>query len=75
MSNYNKFFKNGKTFSNFCRYRYGKSKPIWDDATLWQKTGPFAIAFDIEAADAKFEVIEHEDEATNKDKIKQEVIK
>ena len=50
-----KFFRNGKTFSAFCRMRYGKSKMIWDDTTLWKKVGKYAIEFDIEAADKKFQ--------------------
>ena len=54
MANFTKFFRNGKTFSAYCRMRYGQSKLIWDDSALWQKSGRFAIAFDVEAADAKF---------------------
>lgn len=54
MANFTKFFRNGKTFSAFCRYRYGNSQQIWSDETLWQKSGRYAIAFDIEAADEKF---------------------
>ena len=50
----NKFFRNGKTFSAYCRMRYGKSKEIWADTSLWEKTGIYAISFDEEAADAKF---------------------
>ena len=51
---FTKFFRNGKTFSAFCRMRYGQSKAIWDDTTLWEHSGRFAIAFDLAAADAKF---------------------
>lgn len=55
MANFTKFFRNGKTFSAYCRMRYGQSKKIWDDPTLWQKEeGGYHIAFDQEAADAKF---------------------
>ena len=50
----NKFFRNGKTFSAYCRMRYGQSKLIWADTTLWAKSGRFAISFDQDAADAKF---------------------
>lgn len=60
MANFTKFFRNGKTFSAFCRYRYSNSKQVWDDQTLWEKSGRYAIAFDIEAADAKFEVCQHD---------------
>ena len=59
MANFTKFFRNGKTFSAFCRYRYGNSQQVWSDETLWEKSGKYAIAFDIEAADAKFGVKEH----------------
>ena len=51
---FTKFFKNGKTFSAYCRMRYGQSKAIWDTPRLWEKRGMFAIAFDEEAADAMF---------------------
>lgn len=54
MANFTKFFRNGKTFSAYCRMRYGQSKEIWADTTLWEKSGIYAIAFDQEAADAKF---------------------
>ena len=54
MANFSKFFRNGKTFSAYCRMRYGASKMIWDSPELWQKSGVYAIAFDEEAADAKF---------------------
>lgn len=57
-SNFTKFFRNGKTFSAYCRMRYGQSKLIWEDATLWQKTGEYSIGFDEAAADKKFQVIE-----------------
>lgn len=60
MANFTKFFRNGKTFSAFCRYRYGASKMIWESTELWQKSGVYAIAFDIEAADEKFTVREHD---------------
>lgn len=60
MANFSKFFRNGKTFSAFCRYRYGNSQQVWNDETLWQKSGKYAIAFDIEAADAKFAVRQHD---------------
>jgi len=59
MANFTKFFRNGKTFSAFCRMRYGQSAAIWADETLWQKSGRFAIAFDEEAADAKFAHRDH----------------
>ena len=49
-----KFFRNGNTFSAYCRMRYGQSKLIWADTTLWAKAGLFAIEFDEAAADAKF---------------------
>ena len=49
-----KFFRNGNTFSAYCRMRYGQSKLIWADTTLWAKAGRFAIEFDEAAADAKF---------------------
>lgn len=52
---FTKFFKNGKTFSSFCRKRYGESKKIWDDQNLWTKTGEYSIGFDMEQADSKFE--------------------
>ena len=54
MANFTKFFRNGKTFSAYCRMRYGQSKEIWADTSLWEKTGIYAISFDEEAADAKF---------------------
>ncbi len=54
MANFTKFFRNGKTFSAYCRMRYGQSQKIWDEPTLWEKSGRFAIAFDQDAADAKF---------------------
>jgi hypothetical protein len=54
MANFSKFFRNGKTFSAYCRMRYGASKMIWDSPELWQKSGVYAIAFDEEAADKKF---------------------
>lgn len=54
MANFTKFFRNGKTFSAYCRMRYGASKMIWDDPELWEKTGKFAIAFDQDSADKKF---------------------
>lgn len=54
MANFTKFFRNGKTFSAYCRMRYGQSKEIWADETLWQKTGVYSIGFDQEAADKKF---------------------
>ena len=53
--NFTKFFRNGKTFSAYCRMRYGQSKKIWTDTTLWEKQGLYSIAFDQVAADAKFE--------------------
>lgn len=55
MANCTKFFRNGKTFSAYCRMRYGQSKEIWADTSLWEKTGIYAIGFDQEAADAKFQ--------------------
>ena len=54
MANFTKFFRNGKTFSAYCRMRYGQSKLIWDDTSLWEKTGIYSIGFDEEAADQKF---------------------
>jgi len=54
MANFTKFFRNGKTFSAYCRMRYGQSKDIWADSALWEKQGIYSIAFDQEAADAKF---------------------
>lgn len=54
MANFTKFFRNGKTFSAFCRMRYGQSQQVWEDTTLWQHIGRFSIALDLEAADAKF---------------------
>ena len=53
-ANFTKFFRNGKAFSAYCRMRYGQSKDIWADTTLWQKSGIYAIAFDQKAADDKF---------------------
>ena len=64
-----KFFRNGKTFSAFCRMRYGASKKIWDDPTLWKKVGKYAIEFDIEAADKKFDHEEAANEAEERDPI------
>ena len=73
MSNFTKFFRNGKTFSGYCRMRYGKSKEIWDDTSLWVKAitlseqtnqtkqcSIYAIAFDQDAADTKFPPINAE---------------
>jgi len=54
MANFTKFFRNGKTFSAYCRMRYGQSQDIWADSTLWEKRGRFAIAFDEAAADELF---------------------
>ena len=54
MANFTKFFRNGKTFSAYCRMRYGQSAKIWDDTSLWERSGKWAIAFDQEAADANF---------------------
>ena len=54
MANFTKFFRNGKTFSAYCRMRYGQSQDIWADTSLWEKRGRFAIAFDEEAADELF---------------------
>lgn len=54
MANFSKFFRNGKSFSAFCRMRYGQSAAIWADKTLWEKSGRYAIKFDLEAADKKF---------------------
>ena len=54
MANFTKFFRNGKTFSAYCRMRYGASKMIWDSTDLWQKSGQYAIAFDEAAADERF---------------------
>lgn len=51
-----KYFKNGKTFSSYCRFRYGSSKKIWDDNSLWQNAGRYAIAFNQTRADEKFGV-------------------
>ncbi len=53
-ANFTLFFRNGKTFSAYCRNRYGQSKKIWNDTALWRKQGQYAIAFDVDAADAKF---------------------
>lgn len=53
-ANFTKFFRNGKTFSAFCRMRYGQSKLVWEDTTLWAHAGQFAIGLDLAAADAKF---------------------
>jgi len=53
---FNKFFKNGTTFSAYCRFRYGQSKMVWDNTSLWEKRGRFAIAFDQDAADRLFSV-------------------
>ena len=53
-ANFSKFFRNGKTFSAFCRARYGQSRKVWEDTALWRKQGQYAIAFDVDAADAKF---------------------
>jgi len=65
---FTKFFRNGKTFSAFCRTRYGKSKMIWENTDLWEHSGKYAIGFDIEAADKLFDVVEaHED--ASKDEI------
>ena len=49
-----KYFRNGKTMSAFCRMRYGQSKKIWDDPTLWKKEGQYAVSLNIAAVDAKF---------------------
>ena len=54
MANFTKFFRNGKTFSAYCRMRYGQSKKIWADTELWCKQGQWNILFDQDAADAKF---------------------
>ena len=56
MANFTKFFRNGKTFSAYCRYRYGyaMTSKIWSDGDCWQKTGIYAIAFDQDAADEKY---------------------
>lgn len=54
MANFTKFFRNGKTFSAYCRMRYGQSKAIWEDTTLWEKTGIYSIGFDEATADEKF---------------------
>jgi len=56
MANFNKFFRNGKTFSAYCRYRYGYGavRQIWDDELVWQRSGKYAIAFDEEAADKRY---------------------
>jgi len=54
MEQFSKYFKNGKTFSSFCRMRYGQSKLVWEDTSLWKKTGEYTIALDLEAADKKF---------------------
>lgn len=51
-----KYFKNGKTFSAYCRFRYGSSKKIWVDETLWENAGRYAIAFNQTKADEKFVV-------------------
>jgi hypothetical protein len=53
MANFTKFFRNGKTFSAYCRMRYGQSAEIWK-TDLWMRSGKWAIAFDEEAADKKF---------------------
>ena len=53
---FSKFFKNGTTFSAYCRFRYGQSRMIWDNTSLWEKRGRFAIAFDQDAADRLFTV-------------------
>lgn len=53
MKNLTKFFRNGKTFSAFCRFRYGNSKEVWADESLWEHTGKYAIGLDLEAADKK----------------------
>ena len=55
---FTKFFRNGKTFSAFCRSRYGKSKMIWENTDLWEHSGKYAIGFDIEAADKLYDVVE-----------------
>ena len=54
MANFTKFFRNGKTFSAYCRMRYGASKMIWDATDLWEKSGVYSIAFDEAAADERF---------------------
>jgi len=51
---FTKFFRNGKTFSAYCRMRYGQSADIWADTSLWEKRGRFAIAFDQDTADDLF---------------------
>lgn len=51
-----KYFKNGKTFSSYCRFRYGSSKKVWDDQTLWQQVGKYAISLNQTLADEKFGV-------------------
>ena len=55
-NNFNKFFRNGKTFSAYCRYRYGYGavRQIWDEELVWQRSGKYAIAFDQEAADKRY---------------------
>ena len=54
--NFNKFFRNGKTFSSYCRYRYGYAavRQIWDEGLVWRRSGRYAIAFDQEAADSRY---------------------
>ena len=55
-----KFFKNGVKMSNFCRMRYGQSKLIWADPTLWAKAGQYAIRIDLAEIDKKFRPIHPE---------------
>lgn len=59
MANITKFFRNGNTFSAFCRMRYGQSKGVWEATDLWEKTGRYSIGLDLAAADARFGVREH----------------
>lgn len=51
-----KYFKNGKTFSSYCRFRYGSSKKVWDDPECWSSAGRYAIALNQTVADKKFGV-------------------
>lgn len=58
--NFNEYFRNGKSFSAFCRARYGQSRLVWRDTTLWRRVGLYAIAFDLKAADERFTTIDQQ---------------
>ena len=71
---FTKFFRNGKTFSAFCRSRYGQSKLIWEHSELWEHSGKYAIGLDLEAADKLFPPREEEDASGSPEDLKAEVL-